>query len=235
MSETAGVKNGGLTTEELSRLDTWYRVISTRDGTAERQVWHWKMVAAALVATVLGVGVWDHLAPRTEVKAFVQTVQVDEGGRVIHLGLPHDLLAYEPQDAQWLDMLSEWVRRVRWRGSDEIQAKVDWNWARAHLCGGPVMRLMDEMEKHEKPFDDLGKQLVSVEIKAATATAAPKTYHVFWEETTTEYTLQRTNTFTGTFTVGRMRPATQAVLMQNRLGLCITAFNLSPATGEPQK
>jgi hypothetical protein len=27
--------------------------------------------------------------------------------------------------------------------------------------------------------------------------------------------------------VSRVQPATQAVLMQNRLGLCITAFNLS--------
>jgi hypothetical protein len=31
---------------------------------------------------------------------------------------------------------------------------------------------------------------------------------------------------TGTFTVSHVQPATQAALMQNRLGLCITAFNL---------
>jgi type IV secretory pathway TrbF-like protein len=220
-------ENGGLTTEELQRLDTWYQIISARDGTAERRVWHWQLVSAALVVIVLGVGVWDHLDPRTEVKAFVQTVQVNEDGRVLHLGLPQDLLTYEPQDAQWLDMLSEWVRRVRWRGSDPVQARVDWNWARAHLCGGPITSLVDEMEKREKPFTDLGKRLVAVEIKAATATPAPSTYHVFWEETTTEYTVQRVKKYTGTFTVGRMQPPTQAVLMQNRLGLCITALNMS--------
>ena len=42
-----------------------------------------------------------------------------------------------------------------------------------------------------------------------------------------EYTVQRVKQYTGTFTVSRIQPATQAVLTQNRLGLCITAFNLS--------
>jgi hypothetical protein len=32
--------------------------------------------------------------------------------------------------------------------------------------------------------------------------------------------------YTGTFIVSRVQPATQAVLMQNRLGLCMTTFNL---------
>jgi type IV secretory pathway TrbF-like protein len=219
--------NGELQTSELERLDTWYKIISQRDGTAERRVWHWQLVAAALVVINIGVGIWDHLDPRTELKAFVQNVQVNEDGQVIHLGLPQDLLTYTPQDAQWLDMLSEWVRRVRWRGSDVTIAQLNWNWARAHLCGVQIRRLVDEMEKREKPFTDLGKRLIAVEIKAATATPAPSTYHVFWEEISPETTAQRVKKYTGTFTVSRMQPATQAVLTQNRLGLCITALNMS--------
>ena len=31
--------NGGLQTTEFERLETWYRIISERDGTAERRVW----------------------------------------------------------------------------------------------------------------------------------------------------------------------------------------------------
>lgn len=219
--------NGGLQTTELERLETWYRIISERDGTAERRVWHWQLVSAALLVTTLAVGIWDHLRPRTDVKAFVHTVQVNEEGRVINLGVPQDLLSYQPQEAQWLDMLSEWVRRVRWRGTDPVMAQANWNWARAHLCGLQVKTLVDEMEKRDKPFTDLGKRLVAVEIKAATATPAPSTYHVFWEETSTESTVQRVKPYTGTFTVGRFEPPNQAVLMQNRLGLCITALNIS--------
>lgn len=219
--------NGALTEEQFARLETWYRIISQRDGTAERRVWHWQLVAAALIAIVLGVGIWDHLDPRAEVRAFVQVVQVNEDGQIQHLGLPQDLLAYTPQDAQWLDMLSEWVRRVRWRGNDPVKAQADWNWARAHLCGRQVMHLFDEMEQREKPFTDLGRRLVAVEIKAATATPVPLTFHVFWEETTTDFTLQRTKPYTGTFSVGRLQPANQAMLMHNRLGLCIKALNIS--------
>jgi type IV secretory pathway TrbF-like protein len=106
-------------------------------------------------------------------------------------------------------------------------AQADWNWARAHLCGVQVKSLVDEMEKQEKPFAQMGKRLVAVAIKAATATPAPSTYHVFWEEISTETTAQKVKKYTGTFTVGRMQPATQAVLTQNRLGLCITALNMS--------
>jgi hypothetical protein len=39
--------------------------------------------------------------------------------------------------------------------------------------------------------------------------------------------VQRVKQYTGTFTVSRIQPATQAVLTQNRLGLCITDFNPS--------
>jgi type IV secretory pathway TrbF-like protein len=225
--QPAKSSNGTVSSAELERLNTWYTIISQRDGTAERRVWHWQLVSAALLLIVFGVGIWDHLDPRTTVEGFVQVVQVNEDGRVIHLGLPQSLLTYQPQDAQWLDMLAEWVRRVRWRGTDLVKAQADWNWARAHLCNRDVTRLVDEMEKREKPFTDLGKRLVAVEIKAATTTPVPATYHVFWEETTTDFTMQRVKAYTGTFTVGRLQPANQAVLNQNRLGLCITALNIS--------
>ena len=50
-------------------------------------------------------------------------------------------------------MLAEWVRKVQWRGSDKVAQQFNWNWARAHLCGGAVKRLMDAHEKHVKPFE----------------------------------------------------------------------------------
>jgi type IV secretory pathway TrbF-like protein len=220
--------NGGLSTAELERLEAAYRVLAARDGTAERKLHAWQVACVVLVLALIGLGVWDHLDRRVDAQAFVQVVQVNEDGRVIHLGVPQDLLAYTPQDAQWLDMVSEWVRRVRWRGSDQTTAELDWTWARAHLCGTPARTLLREMEQREKPFTNLGKTLRAVEIKAATATPAPSTYHVFWEEITTEATQQRVQRWAGTFTVSRFRPSSQAVLMHNRLGLCITAMDLSP-------
>lgn len=34
---------GALQPAELARLEAWYRIISERDGTAERRVWHWQL------------------------------------------------------------------------------------------------------------------------------------------------------------------------------------------------
>jgi type IV secretory pathway TrbF-like protein len=221
-------ENGGLTATEAERLEAAYRVIAMRDGTAERRLYTWQVACVVLVVALIGLAVWDHLDRRVETQAFVQVVQVNEDGRVVHLGLPQDLLSYTPSDAQWLDMVSEWVRRVRWRGSDATTAEMDWNWARAHLCGHAAKALLQEMEKREQPFTNLGKTLRAVEIKAATATPAPSTFHVFWDEITTEATVQRVTRWAGTFTVSRFRPSSQAVIMYNRLGLCITAMDLSP-------
>jgi type IV secretory pathway TrbF-like protein len=220
-------RNGQGTATEIDRLEHWYQVISRRDGTAERQAFHWKLVACAMIGITLIIGVWDHVDRRTALQGFVQVVQVTDDGRAVNVGLPQDLFTYQPQDAQWLDMLSEWVRKVRWRGSDVVATKANWNWARAHLCGGPVNRLMDTLEAREKPFDNVGKKLTSVEIRAATETPIPLTYHVHWNEITSEATLQKEKRYTGTFTVARMQPQTQAVLMQNRLGLCISALDIS--------
>jgi len=53
---------------------------------------------------------------------------------------------------------------------------------------------------------------------------------VLWTETSTEQAQPTVKTaqWTGTFTVGRYRPPTLADTLDNRLGLCVTAFDLSP-------
>jgi type IV secretory pathway TrbF-like protein len=228
MTETTKETNGHGTATEVERLEASYRIIAQRDGTAERRAFHWKLLACALVAITLGVGIWDHVDRRERLQAFVQVVQVTDNGQVVNVGQPQDLLTYEVKDAQWLDMLTEWVRKIRWKGSDLVATKANWNWAKAHLCGGPVQRLMDTHQAREKPFDTVGKKLTSIEITHATNTPVPQTYHVFWNEITSEATIQKEEKWTGTFTVARMQPETQAVLLHNRLGLCISAFSISP-------
>jgi type IV secretory pathway TrbF-like protein len=220
--------NGHGTPSEMERLEASYRIIQQRDGTAERRAFQWKLLACALVAITLGIGIWDHLDRRVEVKPFVQTVQVNERGQVINIGLPQDLLSYTPADGEYLDMLTEWVRKVQWRGSDKVAAQFNWNWARAHLCGGPVKRLMDSHEKQVKPFDNVGKKLTSIEITHATNTPVPQTYHVLWNEISSEASVETLHRWMGSFTVGRLKPQTEAVLLMNRRGLCISAFSLSP-------
>jgi type IV secretory pathway TrbF-like protein len=228
MTTETGQTNGQGTATEVERLEAAYRIIQQRDGTAERRAFQWKLLAYALVAMLLGLGVWDHLDRRETLQGFVQVVQVNDHGEVVKVGVPQNLMTYEPSDAHYLDMLAEWVRKVKWRGSDKVATELNWNWARAHLCGGPVKRLMDAHEKKEQPFSNVGKKLTAVEITHATKTPVPQTYHLLWNEITSEASVQTAHPWMGTFTVGRLKPQTQAVLLMNHLGLCISAFSISP-------
>src|SRR5437660_7176391 len=85
------------------------------------------------------------------VQAFVQVVQVDDKGTLVQMGIPQELLAYQPPDGVWIDMLGEWVRRIRWRGTDPVLAKAQWAWVYRHTCG-QARRILQTLEDKEQPF-----------------------------------------------------------------------------------
>jgi len=72
--------------------------------------------------------------------------------------------------------------------------------------------------------------LVAVELRSITKTPVPESYQVLWAETSTEPTSPQVKTalWTGTFSVGRIQLPSLTDVMDNRLGLCVTAFDLSP-------
>ncbi len=212
------------------RIEQAYREIQRRDGSAEQRAWRWERVALVVVGLfimLLGVVVWQLLDAR-KVQAVVQVVRVDEKGSLVQVGIPQDILAYTPPDGLWMDMLGEWVRRIRWRGVDTVLARVEWAWLYRHTCG-QARRLLQTLEEREKPFEG-GKTLRTVELKSLTKTPVPESYQVLWAETSTDKAQPTVKTalWTGTFSVGRYRPPTLADTLENRLGLCVTAFDLSP-------
>ena len=89
--------------------------------------------------------------------------------------------------------------------------------------------MVQALEEKEHPFK-VSKRLTSVELKSITRTPAPESYQVLWAETSLETdnpTIKKT-LWTGAFSVGRLKPPTLADAMDNRLGLCVTAFDMSP-------
>jgi len=233
-SETERRQNGHgvapVPTDEWQRIDQAYRELQRRDGSAEQRAWRWERVALVLLGCwvlTLAVILWQFTHAHT-VQAFVQVVQVDEKGQLVQVGIPQDLLAYTPAEGLWMDLLGEWVRRMRWRSSDQTVTKREWAWVYRHTCG-QARRMLQAVEDQDKPFEPK-KQLVSVELKSITKTPAPESYQVLWVETRTEQAMPTVKTapWTGTFTVGRYRPPTLADTLDNRLGLCVTAFDLSP-------
>ena len=216
--------------------DTWqhiehaYQEIQRRDGSAELRAWQWQRFGVALLAVIVlmmgwNLWLWWHYR---QVQAFVQVLVQDEKGQIVQLGVPQDLLTYTPPDGLWMDMLGEWVRRVRWREEDHTHAKQQWAWVYRHTCG-QARRLLQALEDKEQPFKP-SKKLQAVELKSVTKTPVPESYQVLWVETTTakDQPSVKTQTWTGTFSVGRIQLPSLADALDNRLGLCVTAFDLSP-------
>jgi len=212
---------------EIQALETAYRVIQQRDGTAERRARDWKVTALLALLGLIGVGVWDHLDRRGRIEAFVQTVAQQDDGTLVSLGVPQTLLAYEPHEAVWIEMVGEWIKRYRWRGKDAVLAQADMAWVQYHTCGMEARRLLNEEHRNWKP-EQVGKTLVQVELKSVTKTPSPLSYQVLWKETTIPKALPpQEKMYTATLTTGRTSPASQEMLMSNRLGTCVTAWNLS--------
>ena len=228
-----GASNGALApapTDEWRKIEQAYQEIQRRDSSAEQRAWRAERLTLALLVVLtltVGVGLWLYIHGR-QVQAFVQVVQLDDTGRLVQLGMPQDLLSYTPPDGVWMDMIALWLRAVRWRSDDPTLARTQWAWVYRHTCSD-ARRMLQAFEDKEKPFQP-SKKLVAVEVKSITKIPAPESYQVLWAETTTEKTnpTVKTALWSATFSVGRFRPPTLADTLDNRLGLCVTAYDFSP-------
>src|SRR5215813_2725655 len=220
---------------EVERIKQVYHEIERRDGAAQ---WHtalWCRFSCLLAVLLLvAVGGMVSLAVKaSKVQAFVQPVQITAEGRMVLVGLPKDLLDYQPEDSQVMDMLAQWVTKRRWRGDEEgyKRTRNDWAWLYRHSCGyGSKLLAHDEVT--EQPFKP-SKVRASIEIKSITKTATPESYQVVWHEVTVDKlasTLKEQD-YIGTFTVGRVRPKNMSEAIDNRLGMCINGYDIAPKVG----
>jgi type IV secretory pathway TrbF-like protein len=152
---------------------------------------------------------------------------------MVLVGLPKDLLDYQPEESQVMDMLAQWVTKRRWRGDEEgyKRTRNDWAWLYRHTCGyGSKLLAHDEVT--EQPFKP-SKVRASIEIKSITKTATPESFQVVWHEVTVDKlasTLKEQD-YIGTFTVGRARPKNMREAIDNRLGMCVNGYDLAPRVG----
>jgi type IV secretory pathway TrbF-like protein len=220
---------------ERARIQEVYREIERRDGAAHWHAAQWFRLACVL-AVVLIVAITANVmlaVKASRVQAFVQPVQITEAGKMVLVGLPKDLLDYQPEDSQVMDMLAEWVMKRRWKGDDEAMKRTrnDWAWLYRHSCGaGSTLLAHDEVT--EQPFKP-SKIRASIAITSITKTATPESFQVLWHEVTVDKgaATLREGDFVGTFTIGRIRPKTLTDAMGNRLGICVNGYDTAPAHG----
>lgn len=216
--------------DELQRIEMAYHELQRRDGSAWWHARSWKQVAlTCLVVLCVLVSVIVYLAmQQSQVQAFVQTVQLTDDGRIVHVGIPMDLLSYTPQDGEWKNMLVQWVRNYRWR-VDKTLTEHNWAWNGRHTCGQATAQLKAD-EARLEPFK--ADKRLSVDIKSITKTHTPESWQVVWEEVDASKGVIATGkpkSYSGTFTVGRIRPKKMADLLDNSLGQCVTGYNIFPA------
>ncbi|HEY5869071.1 MAG TPA: type IV secretion system protein [Candidatus Tectomicrobia bacterium] len=220
----------GVPDDVIARMELAYQEIQRRDSQAEQRAWRKDRLVQRLglvIVALAGVLVWMTVT-KHQVQAFVQTVQVTDAGQLVQLGVPQDLYAYSPPEGVYMEMVAQWVRWTRWRGDDERMTRVQWAWAYRHTCG-IANKWLKALEEKEKPFR-IGSKRVSVDIKSVTKLAAPDSYQVLWEEHLTEKNAPtvKSQLWTGAFTVGRTKLTTMDDLLDNRLGVCVTAYDVSP-------
>ena len=218
----------GVPEDVLQRMELAYQEIQRRDSQAEARAARKDTLATRQWYVILGlllVLVWLAV-DKSRVRAFVQTVQVTEEGRLVQLGQPVDLYDYEPPDGPYLEMASQWIRWVRWRGEDTNMLEAQWAWAYRHTCG-TALKALKAYEKIEKPFAKGGKKKVGIEVKSVTKGGAPQSYTVIWDEHVTEKNVPtvKTQSWSATLTTGRIVLKKMEDILDNRLGLCVTGYD----------
>ena len=229
------IREGGASWDELTPEEQhlYGRIgyeSNRREGNAVWREWRsYRLAGAAiLLGIVLAVGMVVFALRSQKPEVVVQVVQVDEESKMVKIGVPIALLDYKPHDGAYRDMVSMWVykRQSRDDSPSEVQARADWHWLYLHTCG-MARKMLQAAEQVEKPFDRSIAKTRQVKVETVTQTDDPKRFHVHWRSTTIEKANPEAipASWTTSFTVGRVTPASKADANQNNLGLCVTWYD----------
>jgi type IV secretion system protein TrbF len=194
-----------------------------RIGSARVQAKNWRLVALLLIGVVviLAAGLIYQSAKST-VTPYV--VEVGSDGLVQAVG-PAVRSNYTPTRAVFNFFLGQFVTFVRSLPLDPVVAKNQWLSAYAYLRQGAANTL-NEIALKEKPFEKIGQETVSVQIKNVVP-LSPDSYQVRWQEITysKEGVSNGNRNMTGLFTVEVLPPTDEKRLKANPLGLYIKQFS----------
>lgn len=197
-------------------------------------LWHAKLLIGGLIVIIVTLAV---LAVIMGIKAqavvpFVQVVQVDEQGRVQMLGVPKEMMDYTPQDAQWIQMLWEFITRLRWQETDQRHEDEVWKkggWLDLHTCG-VARQQISEMRDEDLALKSKGEKVkVEVAPKNVTKLELPMAWNVTWEEERFVGSAKgKKSEKIWTFKVTRRKVDSVAMRGMNPYGLCVSGISRGP-------
>lgn len=194
-----------------------------RIGSARVQAKNWRLMALGGLLLTTGLSaalIWQSMQSR--VVPYV--VEVDKLGQAQAVA-PVDA-DYKPTDPQIAWHLGRFIRNVRSRSLDPVWMRASWLSA-YDFATERGARFLGEYARRSKPFADVGRRTVSVQVTSVVR-ASDSSFQVKWTETEYERaSLAGTSRWTAMLTVKVRPPRSADVLRRNPLGLYVDAIDWS--------
>ena len=114
----AAPRLAGVSADTLARLELAYQEIQRRDSQAEHRAWRKERLVQRLGLVILVLrGARLAGARQAAGQSLCPDRAGDGRGALVQLGVPQALDAYTPPDGVYMEMVAQWVRWTRWRGT----------------------------------------------------------------------------------------------------------------------
>ena len=201
-----------------------------------RQVWdermgltiaharNWRLAAfsSLALAGLLGAGWWAQAARATVVPYVVEVSSWGETQKITALDG-----AWRPREAEVAYTLARWISDVRAKSIDPVVIRQ--NWLRAYDFTTPrSAAFLNEWAKTHDPFADAGEAAVTVQVLNVVR-RSEATYDIQWRETRFLSGQKAGEArWRALVTIRLQRPASEAELMKNPLGIRIEDVSWTP-------
>lgn len=193
-------------------------------GSARIQASNWRFMAlvALLAVILLSIALLISVL-QNHTKVFI--AEINKEGHVVNVAPLQ--IAYQPSLAEKEYFIGNFIRLTRTLPLDPVLAKQNWLNSYQFLTSRGAV-LLNEYFKQNNPVNLLGKQTITLEITDINPISA-NTLSVRWTETVVDNNGQKLGqkSLSGIFTLITKAPESQAIILNNPLGIYITDFHIS--------
>ena len=210
-------------------LDTPYRRAKTewdsRLGSVRNQAYNWRLVAfVSLMLAIVSTGGLIYQSAKASVIPYI--VEVDGSGKVRLVGTPQTQ-GWTPNESVKRYFVEGWLHQVRDLSSD--RQVVRQNWLDAYKAVTVTAKAtLDTYAQETKPFERLGKETRTIEIKSMTR-ASEDTMRVEWRESIFDKSgyKARDEVWVGLVKLQVQKPRNTQELESNPLGIFVDHISWS--------
>jgi type IV secretion system protein VirB5 len=202
-----------------------------RMGSAVLSARAWRGIAFGSLALAAAMGL-SLTAVAMQKRSFVHVVEVDPQGQVMSVRAAD--ARWSPTNAQVAHHLGRFVMMVRSLPTDGVVLRENWLQAYRFLTPQAAAQLT-EIARQDDPFLSLGRVGRTIEVRSILA-RSNSTWEVSWVERAANATgAADPELYTGVFTVTTRPPRNADEIANNPLGLLISDFSWSRASGASER